>query len=117
MKALRDRGRGHERPAAARPLPGPSPDRGGAAARRARRRSPTSWGPSARAATSWPAAARCPPLEPGDLLAVRDAGAYGFVMASNYNMRPRAAEALIENGAVRLIRRRETFDDLVRTEV
>jgi diaminopimelate decarboxylase len=56
-------------------------------------------------------------VQPGDLLAVRDAGAYGFVMASNYNMRPRAAEALVEGGAVRLIRRRETFDDLTRTEV
>jgi diaminopimelate decarboxylase len=55
--------------------------------------------------------------EPGDLLAVRDAGAYGFAMSSNYNMRPRAAEALVEGGRVRLIRRRETFDDLVRTEV
>jgi len=54
---------------------------------------------------------------PGDLLAVRDTGAYGFVMASNYNMRPRAAEALVEDGAVRLIRRRETFDDLIRTEL
>ena len=58
-----------------------------------------------------------PPLEPGDLLAVRDAGAYAFVMSSNYNMRPRAAEALIEDGQVRLIRRRETFEDLVRNEV
>ena len=55
--------------------------------------------------------------EPGDLLAVRDAGAYGFAMSSNYNMRPRAAEALVEDGRARLIRRRETFDDLVRTEV
>jgi diaminopimelate decarboxylase len=55
--------------------------------------------------------------EPGDLLAVRDAGAYGFAMSSTYNMRPRAAEALVEDGRVRLIRRRETFDDLVRTEV
>jgi diaminopimelate decarboxylase len=55
--------------------------------------------------------------EPGDLLAVRDAGAYGFAMSSTYNMRPRAAEVLVENGGVRLIRRRETFDDLVRTEV
>jgi diaminopimelate decarboxylase len=54
--------------------------------------------------------------EPGDLLAVRDAGAYGFSMASNYNMRPRAAEVLVEDGRARLIRRRETFDDLVRTE-
>ncbi len=55
--------------------------------------------------------------EPGDLLAVRDTGAYGFAMSSNYNMRPRAAEALVEDGRVRLVRRRETFDDLVRTEV
>ena len=56
-------------------------------------------------------------VQPGDLLAVRDAGAYGFVMASNYNMRPRAAEALVEDGGLRLIRRRETFDDLVSTEL
>jgi len=56
-------------------------------------------------------------VQPGDLLAVRDAGAYGFVMSSNYNMRPRAAEALVADGAVRLIRRRETFEDLTRTEV
>jgi diaminopimelate decarboxylase len=55
--------------------------------------------------------------EPGDVLAVRDAGAYGFTMSSTYNMRPRAAEALVENGRVRLIRRRETFEDLIRTEV
>jgi len=54
--------------------------------------------------------------EPGDVLAVRDAGAYGFTMSSNYNMRPRAAEALVEDGRVRLIRRRETFEDLIRTE-
>jgi diaminopimelate decarboxylase len=55
--------------------------------------------------------------EPGDLLAVRDAGAYGFAMSSTYNMRPRAAEVLVEDGRVRLIRRRETFDDLIRTEL
>jgi diaminopimelate decarboxylase len=55
--------------------------------------------------------------EPGDILAVRDAGAYGFAMSSTYNMRPRAAEVLVEDGRARLIRRRETFDDLVRTEV
>jgi diaminopimelate decarboxylase len=56
-------------------------------------------------------------VEPGELLAVRDAGAYAFSMSSNYNMRPRAAEVMIEEGKVRLIRRRETFEDLVRTEV
>jgi diaminopimelate decarboxylase len=54
---------------------------------------------------------------PGDLLIVRDAGAYGFVMSSNYNLRPRAAEVLVEADGARLIRRRETFEDLVHTEV
>jgi len=54
--------------------------------------------------------------EAGDLLAVRDAGAYAFSMSSNYNLRPRAAEVLADGGAFRLIRRRETFEDLVRTE-
>jgi len=55
--------------------------------------------------------------EPRDLYVVRDAGAYGFVMSSNYNLRPRAAEALVENGGVHLIRRRETFEDLIAGEV
>jgi diaminopimelate decarboxylase len=55
--------------------------------------------------------------EPGELLLVRDAGAYGFAMSSNYNMRPRAAEVMVEKGRTRLIRRRETFEDLVRTEI
>ena len=56
-------------------------------------------------------------VEVGELLAVRDAGAYGFCMSSTYNMRPRAAEVLIADGRARLIRRRETFEDLVRTEL
>jgi diaminopimelate decarboxylase len=56
-------------------------------------------------------------VEPGELLAIRDTGAYGFVMASTYNMRPRPAEVMVEDGQVRLIRRRETFEDLVATEV
>ncbi len=55
--------------------------------------------------------------EPGDLMAVRDTGAYGFAMSSRYNMRPRAAEVMIEDGVPRLIRRRETFEDLVDTEI
>ena len=54
---------------------------------------------------------------PGELLAVRDVGAYGFVMASNYNLRPRPAEGLATGGELRLIRRRETFEDLIATEV
>jgi len=52
----------------------------------------------------------------GDLLAVRDAGAYGFAMASNYNFRTRAPEVFVERGSFRTIRRRETFEDLVRLE-
>jgi diaminopimelate decarboxylase len=58
-----------------------------------------------------------PPLRPGDLLAVRHAGAYGFAMSSQYNSRPRAAEALVEGGRARLVRRRETYEDLVRGEL
>jgi diaminopimelate decarboxylase len=58
-----------------------------------------------------------PPLKRGDLLAVFSAGAYGMAMASNYNSRPRAAEALVDGAAHRLVRRRETFADLVRPEV
>ena len=54
--------------------------------------------------------------EENDLVAILDAGAYGFAMSSNYNFRPRAAEVLVENGGATLIRRRENFDDLTRTE-
>jgi diaminopimelate decarboxylase len=56
-------------------------------------------------------------LLPGELVAVRDVGAYGSCMSSNYNMRPRPAEVLAEDGVFRLIRRRETFEDLIRTEI
>jgi diaminopimelate decarboxylase len=58
-----------------------------------------------------------PEVRSGDLLAVRDVGAYGFCMASNYNMRPRPAEVLVEEGQLRLIRRRETFEDLIAEEL
>jgi len=54
--------------------------------------------------------------EPGELLVVRTAGAYGFAMASNYNARRRPAEVLVEGSRVHLVRRRETIDDLVRGE-
>jgi diaminopimelate decarboxylase len=58
-----------------------------------------------------------PGVLPGDLLAVCSAGAYGFVQASNYNARPRSAEVLVEGGAWRVVRQRETYDDLVRGEI
>jgi len=51
-----------------------------------------------------------------DLLAIMSAGAYGFVMASNYNSRPRAAEILVDGSDAHVIRERETFEDLIRGE-
>jgi len=53
---------------------------------------------------------------PGDFLAVCTAGAYGFVLSSNYNSRPRAAEVLVEGAAYRVVRSRETYEDLARGE-
>jgi len=53
----------------------------------------------------------------GDLLAIKNAGAYGFSMSSNYNSRLRPAEVLIYKGKAHLIRKRETFDDLLRNQV
>ncbi len=55
-------------------------------------------------------------LEAGDLLVVRGAGAYGFVMSSQYNSRPRAAELLVEGDRIWVARRRETLDDLFALE-
>ncbi len=52
----------------------------------------------------------------GDLLAVHTAGAYGFVMASNYNSRPKPAEVVVDGAEVTLARRRESLDDLLRGE-
>jgi diaminopimelate decarboxylase len=57
-----------------------------------------------------------PGVEEGELLAVMSAGAYGFAMASNYNARPRAAEVLVEGGRFSLVRRRESYEDLVAGE-
>ena len=57
-----------------------------------------------------------PNVLPGDLLAVCSAGAYGFAQASNYNARPRVAEVLVEGSAWRVVRERETYEDLVRGE-
>jgi diaminopimelate decarboxylase len=56
---------------------------------------------------------RLPKVQEGDLLAVLNAGAYGYSMSSQYNARPRAAEVLVKNGKYALIRMRETLDDLI----
>jgi diaminopimelate decarboxylase len=57
-----------------------------------------------------------PEVKPGDLLAVMSAGAYGFVMASNYNSRPRVPEVLVKDNEVHVVRARESYEDLVRGE-
>jgi len=54
-----------------------------------------------------------PPVHVGDLLAVRDTGAYGSIMASNYNRRPFAAEVLVDGNGWRVVRRRQTIDDML----
>ena len=59
---------------------------------------------------------RLPPLERGDLVAIFSAGAYGQVMASNYNTRPRPCEVMVAGGDARVVTARETLDDLLRHE-
>ena len=57
-----------------------------------------------------------PPVEQGDLLAVFSVGAYGFTMASNYNARPMCAEVLVDGDQFRIIRKRQTYEDLIELE-
>ncbi|MDP2928976.1 MAG: diaminopimelate decarboxylase, partial [Candidatus Omnitrophota bacterium] len=57
-----------------------------------------------------------PMMHKGDLLAVMGAGAYGFTMSSNYNSRIRPAEVMVIKNKVHIIRRQETYEDLVRGE-
>ncbi|MAE16035.1 MAG: hypothetical protein CL911_01160 [Deltaproteobacteria bacterium] len=56
---------------------------------------------------------KIPEIQVGDCLALCDAGAYGMSMSSQYNTRPRPAEVLVENGQARLIRHRETYEDVI----
>ncbi|MBN2064653.1 MAG: diaminopimelate decarboxylase [Sedimentisphaerales bacterium] len=58
-----------------------------------------------------------PPMKRGDLLAAYTAGAYGYAMASQYNSRPRAVEVLVDGSQAKIIRRRETWADLVAPEL
>lgn len=60
---------------------------------------------------------RLPDLRPGDLLVLRDVGAYGYAMSSHFLNRPRPAEVVVDRGEVHLTTRRETFDDLLATQV
>jgi diaminopimelate decarboxylase len=80
-------------------------------------------GPVCETTDTLGSARRLPPVEVGDLLIVRDTGAYGSVMASNYNRRTVPAEVLVNDTvathvpATRLIRRRQTIDDLLQWDV
>ncbi|HZT04583.1 MAG TPA: diaminopimelate decarboxylase [Steroidobacteraceae bacterium] len=57
-----------------------------------------------------------PPCEPGDLLMIKTTGAYGAAMASNYNSRPLAAEVLLDRGRYAVVRRRQTFEEMIADE-
>jgi diaminopimelate decarboxylase len=70
-------------------------------------------GPVCETADTFATGRPLPPVDIGDLLAIRDTGAYGAVMASNYNRRPVAAEVIVEAGAWRIARRRQTVDDML----
>jgi diaminopimelate decarboxylase len=59
---------------------------------------------------------RLPRLAVGDLVAIRDTGAYGSAMASNYNRRPKPAEVIVDDGRWRVVRRRQTIDDMLALE-
>ncbi|HNZ91547.1 MAG TPA: diaminopimelate decarboxylase, partial [Acidovorax sp.] len=58
-----------------------------------------------------------PDAQVGDLLVIHDAGAYGASMSSNYNTRPLIAEVLVDGGQARLIRRRQTVEELLALEL
>lgn len=73
-------------------------------------------GPVCESADTFARDREMPPLQAGDLLAIRSAGAYGFVMANNYNARPRPAEVLVDGDRWGIVRERETLDDLCRGE-
>ena len=57
-----------------------------------------------------------PPLAQGDVIALLSAGAYGFVMASNYNSRPLPAEILVDGSQSHVVRTRQSYDDLITGE-
>ena len=73
-------------------------------------------GPVCESADTFARGALLPPLQVGDLVAIRSAGAYGFAMASTYNGRPKAAEVLCDEGRFHLVGRRERLDELWRLE-
>lgn len=73
-------------------------------------------GPVCETADTFAKGIRLPELKRGDLVAIKQAGAYGFSMSSQYNSRPRPPEVLVRGGAYRIVRKRETMADLIRHE-
>jgi diaminopimelate decarboxylase len=59
---------------------------------------------------------KMPKLDPGELIAVMSAGAYGFVMSTNYNSRTKVAEVIVRDDQMFVIRQRESYEDLIRGE-
>jgi diaminopimelate decarboxylase len=57
-----------------------------------------------------------PDFQPGDVIALLSAGAYGFVMASNYNTRPLPAEILVDGSTAKVVRKRQTLEDVIAGE-
>jgi diaminopimelate decarboxylase len=73
-------------------------------------------GPVCESSDIFAKARQLPPCEPGDLLMIRTTGAYGAAMASNYNSRPLAAEVLLDQGRYAVVRRRQTFEEMIAGE-
>ncbi len=73
-------------------------------------------GPVCETSDTFAKAREMPPVAPGDAIAILSAGAYGFTMASQYNSRPRPCEVMVQGKEFSVVRRRETFEDLVRGE-
>lgn len=73
-------------------------------------------GPVCESSDTFAVDRRLPPCEPGDLLMIRTTGAYGAAMASNYNSRPLAAEALLDRGRYAVVRRRQSFEEMIAGE-
>jgi len=73
-------------------------------------------GPVCESSDTFAVDRQLPPCEPGDLLMIKTTGAYGAAMASNYNSRPLAAEVLVDHDRYAVVRRRQTFEEMIAGE-
>ena len=116
LERIRRHRRRHDRADAAGALQRVSSDRTGPPAAGTRPRQYEIVGPVCESSDVVGRDRTLPPLEVGDLVAIRDTGAYGSAMASNYNRRPLPAEVMVDEGEWRVIRRRQTVDDMLALE-